>query len=65
MAKLLTYFDLCSISDHSEFLGLAEDNEPGTVINTLGRNIVLLVQVFEKLHAQHNLDHVRACVCFV
>lgn len=45
MAKLLTYFDLCSISDHKEFLGLSEDSEPGTVINTLGLNIVLLIQV--------------------
>lgn len=46
MAKLLTYFDLCSISDHKEFLGLSEDCEQGTVINTLGRNIFLSIQVF-------------------
>lgn len=50
MAKLLSYYDLCSISDHKEFLGLAEDSEPGTVINTLGRNIFLLIQVHN-----HNL----------
>lgn len=45
MAKLLSYFDLCSISDHKEFLGLSEDREPGTVINTIGRNIFFTIQV--------------------
>lgn len=45
MTKLLTYYDLCSISDHKEFLGLSEDSEQGTVINTLGRNIFLSIQV--------------------
>lgn len=45
MAKLLTYYDLCTITDHNEFLGLSEDDEPGSVINTLGRNIFQSIRV--------------------
>lgn len=45
MAKLLTYYDLCTITDHKEFLGLSEDCEPGSVINTLGRNIFQSIRV--------------------
>ena len=45
MAKLLTYYDLCSISDHKEFLGIAEDCDNGSVINTLTRNIFFTIQV--------------------
>lgn len=45
MAKLLSYYNLCPINDDREFLGLSQGSEPGTVINTLGKNIILSVKV--------------------
>lgn len=45
MAKILNYYHLCPINDEKEFLGLSQDAEPGTVINTLGRNIIISVKV--------------------
>jgi hypothetical protein len=45
MAKLLAYYNLCPINNVDEFLGLSKDAEPGCVINTLGRNIILIVKV--------------------
>lgn len=45
MAKILNYYALCPINDVEEFLGLSPGAEPGTVINTLGRNIISTVKV--------------------
>lgn len=45
MAKLLSYFNLCPIMDSKDFLGVAEDKEEGTIINTLGKNIVIIIKV--------------------
>ncbi|XP_050094379.1 uncharacterized protein LOC126577034 [Anopheles aquasalis] len=45
MAKLLAYYNLCPINNIDDFLGLSRDVDPGCVINTLGRNIILVVKV--------------------
>lgn len=45
MAKILSYYQLCPINDETEFLGLSQDAESGTVINTLGKNIIISVKV--------------------
>lgn len=45
MAKILSYYQLCPINDETEFLGLSQDCESGTVINTLGKNIIISVKV--------------------
>lgn len=45
MAKLLSYFNLCPIMDPKDFLGVAEGKEEGTIINTLGRNIIIIIKV--------------------
>lgn len=45
MAKLLSYYHLCPINDQKEFLGLSQGRENGTVINTLGRNIIINFKV--------------------
>ena len=48
MSKLLSFFSLCPINDLNEFLGLSKDAEAGSVINTIGKNIVLISKV--RLH---------------
>ncbi|XP_053665198.1 nucleolar protein 11-like [Anopheles marshallii] len=45
MAKLLAYYNLCPINNIEDFLGLSRDVDPGCVINTLGRNIILVVKL--------------------
>lgn len=45
MAKLLSYFNLCPIMDAKDFLGVSEGKEEGTIINTLGRNIIIIIKV--------------------
>ncbi|XP_050074003.1 uncharacterized protein LOC126561737 [Anopheles maculipalpis] len=45
MAKLLAYYNLCPINNVDDFLGLSRDVDPGCVINTLGRNIILVVKL--------------------
>lgn len=45
MAKILSYYQLCPINDETGFLGLSQDVESGTVINTLGKNIIINVKV--------------------
>uniref|UniRef100_A0A182JP54 Nucleolar protein 11 n=1 Tax=Anopheles christyi TaxID=43041 RepID=A0A182JP54_9DIPT len=45
MAKLLAYYNLCPINNIDDFLGLSRDVDPGCVINTLGRNIILVVKL--------------------
>lgn len=45
MTKILNYYHLCPINDEKEFLGLSQDAESGTVINTLGKNIIISVKV--------------------
>uniref|UniRef100_A0A182M4L6 Nucleolar protein 11 n=1 Tax=Anopheles culicifacies TaxID=139723 RepID=A0A182M4L6_9DIPT len=45
MAKLLAYYNLCPIINVEDFLGLSRDVDPGCVINTLGRNIILVVKL--------------------
>uniref|UniRef100_A0A182S927 Nucleolar protein 11 n=1 Tax=Anopheles maculatus TaxID=74869 RepID=A0A182S927_9DIPT len=45
MAKLLAYYNLCPINNVEDFLGLSRDVDPGCVINTLGRNIILVVKL--------------------
>ena len=50
MAKLLAYYNLCPINNVEEFLGLSKDAEPGCVINTLGRNIILVVKVSKNVY---------------
>uniref|UniRef100_A0A182QTV6 Nucleolar protein 11 n=1 Tax=Anopheles farauti TaxID=69004 RepID=A0A182QTV6_9DIPT len=45
MAKLLAYYNLCPINNIDDFLGLSRDVDPGCVINTLGRNIILVVKI--------------------
>uniref|UniRef100_A0A182J4C1 Uncharacterized protein n=1 Tax=Anopheles atroparvus TaxID=41427 RepID=A0A182J4C1_ANOAO len=45
MAKLLAFYNLCPINNIEEFLGLSRDVDPGCVINTLGRNIILVVKL--------------------
>lgn len=45
MAKLLAFYNLCPINNIEDFLGLSRDVDPGCVINTLGRNIILVVKL--------------------
>jgi hypothetical protein len=45
MAKLLAFYNLCPISDTKECLGVAKDAEPGTIINTFGRNMAIVMKV--------------------
>ncbi|XP_052872209.1 nucleolar protein 11 [Anopheles cruzii] len=45
MAKLLAYYNLCPINNIEDFLGLSRDVDLGCVINTLGRNIILVVKL--------------------
>lgn len=45
MAKLLSYFNLCPIMDPKDILGVAEGKEEGTIINTLGKNIIIIMKV--------------------
>ncbi|XP_049297620.1 uncharacterized protein LOC125771250 [Anopheles funestus] len=45
MARLLAYYNLCPINNVNDFLGLSRDAHPGCVINTLGRNIILVVKL--------------------
>ncbi|XP_053676232.1 uncharacterized protein LOC128726444 [Anopheles nili] len=45
MAKLLAYYNLCPLNNIDDFLGLSRDVDPGCVINTLGRNIILVVKL--------------------
>lgn len=45
MAKILNYYPLCPINDVEEFLGLSHGAESGTIINTLGRNIISIFKV--------------------
>lgn len=45
MAKLSTRFDLCRLIDLKSLLGVSEDSEPGCVIVTLGKNIVIRFKV--------------------
>lgn len=45
MARILNYYALCPINDVDEFLGLSQGAETGTIINTLGRNIISNVKV--------------------
>lgn len=47
MARISNYFHLCPINDEEELFGLAPDHSKGTVINTLGKNIVIIVKVIE------------------
>lgn len=49
MAKILNYYALCPINDVKEFLGLSQGAETGTIINTLGRNIISSVKVSTQL----------------
>lgn len=45
MTKILNYFHLCPINDEKEFLGLSQDVKKGTILNTLGRNMIISVKV--------------------
>nr|XP_018896692.1 PREDICTED: nucleolar protein 11 [Bemisia tabaci] len=45
MAKLSTRFDLCRLIDLKSLLGVSEDSEPGCVIVTLGKNIVIRFKI--------------------
>lgn len=45
MARIVNYFHLCPINDEEELFGLAPDHSKGTVINTLGKNIIIIVKV--------------------
>lgn len=45
MAKLLAYYTLCPVNDRRDFLGVSADAENGAIINTLGRNIVVITKV--------------------
>lgn len=50
MARISNYFHLCPINDEEELFGLAPDHSKGTVINTLGKNIVIIVKVMENMN---------------
>ncbi|XP_049808772.1 nucleolar protein 11-like [Schistocerca nitens] len=41
MAKLGVAYGLCPLIDESSLLGVTDDSQPGTVLVTLGRNIVI------------------------
>lgn len=45
MARISNYFHLCPINDEEELFGLAPDHSKGTVVNTLGKNIIIIVKV--------------------
>ncbi|KAH8369762.1 hypothetical protein KR093_000853 [Drosophila rubida] len=45
MSKFLSYYNLVSIPDPSEFLGMSTDKDPGNVIATLARNVVMIVNI--------------------
>lgn len=45
MARISNYFHLCPINDEEELCGLAPDHSKGTVVNTLGKNIIIIVKV--------------------
>lgn len=51
MARISNYFHLCPINDEEELFGLAPDHSKGTVINTLGKNIIIIVKVSITLEA--------------
>uniref|UniRef100_A0A7G3ASX5 Putative nucleolar protein 11 n=1 Tax=Lutzomyia longipalpis TaxID=7200 RepID=A0A7G3ASX5_LUTLO len=48
MAKLLAFYTLCPVNDSREFLGVTADAEDGSVINTLGRNIVIVTKLSDQ-----------------
>ncbi|GAB0094718.1 uncharacterized protein DMENIID0001_100430 [Sergentomyia squamirostris] len=45
MAKLLAYYNLCPVNDTRDFLGISADAENGAIINTLGKNIVIITKL--------------------
>lgn len=45
MAKLSAYYGLCPLIDHRSLVGVSEDSNPGHVIVTLGKNIVINYKV--------------------
>lgn len=53
MAKFLAYYNLFPTNIGVEFLGLSRDAEDGSIINTLGRNMVIIMKVciFLKLNS--------------
>lgn len=45
MAKILSFYNLCPLNSITELIGLSQDAEPGSIINTLGKNIVMTMKV--------------------
>lgn len=45
MAKFSSYYTLCPLIDQQGLLDIEKDNEPGCVIVTLSRNIVIRYKV--------------------
>lgn len=63
MAKLLSYYQLCPINDEKEFLGLSQGSENGTVINTLGKNIIINFKVMRLFTSEYNLKTIENAIC--
>lgn len=45
MAKLLSYYNVCTIADQNGFLGLSPDKNEDNVIISIGRNLVYTLHV--------------------
>ncbi|XP_060659508.1 nucleolar protein 11-like [Drosophila nasuta] len=45
MSKFLSYYNLVSIPDPAEFLGMSADKDVGNIIATLARNVVMIVNI--------------------
>lgn len=45
MTKFVTYFNLCSIPEPKDFLGISPDKDENNIITTLGKNIIIIIKV--------------------
>lgn len=45
MAKLLSYYNVCTIANQNEFLGLSGDKSDDHLIISIGRNLVYTLAV--------------------
>lgn len=45
MAKLLSYYSVCTIANQKEFLGLSTDKNDDNIIISIGRNLVYTLAV--------------------
>lgn len=63
MAKFLAYYNLFPTNIGVEFLGLSRDAEKGSIINTLGRNMVIITKVSKFVYKINMYRH-ENCMFF-